>query len=220
MELFPDLLNLSKLNTFKLKSEKSHIIKHFGINILLTSIIFFIIFVDFSCSTSKNTSISRTYHNLTSHYNVYFNANESLKSGNRKLKKNVEDYSRLLPVFKYEDTEAQGIVSSDMDRAITKCAKTIKSHSITAKPKSKKKAISQKEKDFLSKPEYCKWIDDAYLAMGKAHFYKGDFETALQTFLLIINKYTKESSLDEANLWLAKTYVETKDYKNAENLLI
>jgi tetratricopeptide (TPR) repeat protein len=217
MKLILELLNLSKLNFLKLKSEKKYLV---ATKILSISIILILIIIDSSCSTSKNTSISRAYHNLTSHYNVYFNANESLKTGNRKLGNNPEDYSRLLPVFKYEDPESQGIVGADMDRAITKCAKTIKSHSITAKPKSQKKTYSQKEKDFLSKPDYCKWIDDAYLVMGKAHFYKGDYETALQTFLLITNKYSKESTKDEANLWLAKTYVQTKEYKNAENILI
>jgi tetratricopeptide (TPR) repeat protein len=203
-----------------LKPGKIDIIKNIGFIGSFNAILFFIFFVTFSCSTSKNTSITRSYHNLTSHYNVYFNANESFKFGVRKLKKTEEDYSRMLPVFRYEDANAPNTVSSDMDRTITKCAKTIKSHSITAKPKMKKTGISQKEKDFLSKPDYCKWIDDAYLIMGKAHFYKQDYETALQTFILVVNKYSKEPSKDEANLWLAKTYVETKDYKNAENLLI
>jgi tetratricopeptide (TPR) repeat protein len=182
--------------------------------------VLFVIVTAISCSTSKNTSMSVAYHNLTAHYNVYFNANENLKSGIRKLQKSEEDYSKLLPVFKYEDLNSSGIVSSDMDMAITKCAKTIKSHSITAKPKMNAKGLSQKEREFMSKPEYCKWIDDAYFIMGEAHFYKKEFETALQTFLLNINKYSKESSFDEAKLWLAKTYVETKDYKNAENTLV
>lgn len=186
-------------------------------------LIFIFIFISslFACSTSKNTSVSRTYHNITAHYNVYFNSNEGLKSGQRKIKKHKdEDYSIILPIFKYEDKNIANLVSSDMDLAIKKCAKTIKSHSITVKPKTGKKGFSQKEKDFLLKAEYCKWIDDAYLIMGKAHFYKREFETAKQTFLLNINKYSKEPSKEDAMLWLAKTYVETDDFKNAENLLI
>jgi tetratricopeptide (TPR) repeat protein len=179
----------------------------------------FLLIVGTSCSTTKNTSTTRAYHNLTAHYNVYFNANESLKSGIRKLKKNNEDYSRLLPVFRYEDKSALSALSSEMDITITKCAKTIKSHSITVKPKFDKKTLTQKEKQFLAKPEYCKWIDDAYLIMGKAHFYKQDFETAKQTFLQNINKYHMEPSKEEAMLWLAKTFAETGEYKNADDLL-
>lgn len=173
-----------------------------------------------SCSTTKNTSSTRAYHNLTAHYNVYFNANESLKSGKRKIQKQPEDYSGILPVFKYEHSGTANLVSSDMDLAIKKCAKTIKSHSITVKPKMNSKNLSKKDKDFMQKPDYCKWIDDAYLLMGIAHFYKDEFETAKQTFIQNINKYSLENTRDEAMLWLAKTYVATRDFKNAESQLI
>ncbi|MFN8255328.1 MAG: tetratricopeptide repeat protein [Bacteroidales bacterium] len=173
------------------------------------------------CSTKKNTSTTRAYHNLTARYNVYFNGYESLKRGLRQAKKSYkEEYSKTLPVFRYEDKKYSTMVSSEMDLTIKKCAKTIKSHSITAKPKKDSKGLSKKEKEFMSKQEYCKLIDDAYLLMGKAHFYKREFETALQTFLLIVNKYKLESSVSEAQLWIAKTYAETGEYQNAENALI
>jgi len=173
------------------------------------------------CSTKKNTSITRAYHNLTARYNVYFNGNESLKSGNRKIKKTYqEDYTRQLPVFRYEDKAVSSLVASEMDRTIKKSAKTIKSHSITAKPKFEKKKMSEEEREFLSQAEYCKWIDNAYLIMGKAHFYKREFETAKQTFLQVINKYKQDDSKYEAMLWLAKTYAETNDFQNAENVLL
>jgi len=165
--------------------------------------------------------MSRAYHNLTSKYNVYFNGNESLKAGTRQIKKNYkEDYAKLLPIFRYEDVSVSTMVTGDMDLAIKKCAKTIKTHSITTKPKVDKKDISKADKEFLSKQEYCKWIDDSYLLMGKAHFYKREFETALQTFLLITNKFKKENSNDEAMLWIAKTYAETGEYKNTENTIL
>ena len=35
----------------------------------------------FSCSVEKNTGMSRGYHNLTSHYNTYFNGKEAYKKG-------------------------------------------------------------------------------------------------------------------------------------------
>jgi tetratricopeptide (TPR) repeat protein len=177
--------------------------------------------MSFACSTKKNTRSTRAYHNLTAHYNVYFNGNESLKSGRLKLKKTYkEDYSRMLPVFRYEDEAVASLVASEMDRTIKKCAKTIKTHSITAKPKIDKKSLSREEQAFMSQAEYCKWIDNAYLLMGKAHFYKREFETALQTFLLVINKYKSDDTKYEAMLWLAKTYSEIGEYKNAENVLI
>jgi tetratricopeptide (TPR) repeat protein len=174
-----------------------------------------------ACSTKKNTRTTRAYHNLTSRYNVYFNGNESLKSGQLKLKKTYkEDYSKILPIFRYEDKEVANFVASEMDRTIKKCAKTIKVHSITVKPKTNKKKLTREEQAFMAKAEYCKWIDNAYLLMGKAHFYKRELETAKQTFLLVINKYKSEDSKYQAMLWLAKTYVELREFKNAENVLI
>ena len=193
------------------KKKRRYSIRAFGFIMLLGMVI--------SCTTSKNTPATRAYHNLTSHYNVYFNANESLKSGTGKLKNNLKIIQSYFQSSNMRIPIHANLVSSDMDLAIKKCAKTIKSHSITVKPKTGKKGFSQKEKDFLLKADYCKWIDDAYLIMGKAHFYKREFETAKQTFLLNINKYSKEPSKDEAMLWLAKTYVETDDYKNAESQL-
>ena len=52
------------------------------------------------CSTKKNTPFSRAYHNTTSHYNVYFNAKESLKSGLKRINQAIpDDYTHTLPIF-------------------------------------------------------------------------------------------------------------------------
>ena len=54
------------------------------------------------CSTKRNTITRRAYHNLTSHYNVFWNGEYSLMEGDRQLKKNAkDDYSKVLPVFNY-----------------------------------------------------------------------------------------------------------------------
>jgi len=41
-----------------------------------------------SCSTKKNNFVNRKYHNTTAKYNGYFNGNESLKAGIKKLEEN------------------------------------------------------------------------------------------------------------------------------------
>jgi len=172
----------------------------------------------FACSNSKNTLITRTFHNVTAKYNLYFNANESLKDGLKKAKKNYkDDYSRILPVFIYDDKEVAGILTPEMDRSIKKCAKTIKIHSLTVKPKKKKqiKEMTKEELEFYNKTEYCKWIDDTYLLMGIAHFYKMEYITAKLTFQLILKKYKDEDSKYHALLWIAKTNVQTKNYDEA-----
>ncbi len=50
-----------------------------------------------SCSPKRNTFARRAYHNLTSHYNVYWNGNESLKDALRFVKQNSADnYNEIL----------------------------------------------------------------------------------------------------------------------------
>ena len=136
------------------------------------------------CSAQKNTGLSRAYHNLTAKYNVLFNGNESFKNGIEKIDKEFkDDYSAILPVFNYESKEIASIASPDMDRTIKKCSKLITLHSITAKPKVRdNKTLSPEEREFFSKKEYNAFVDDAYLLMGKAHFYKHEYAMASEFF--------------------------------------
>ncbi|MEA3443835.1 MAG: tetratricopeptide repeat protein [Bacteroidota bacterium] len=174
----------------------------------------------YSCSTEKNTGISRTYHNITSHYNVYFNGNEAFKQGVLRLDNSfVENYNAILPIFKYGDETAAKMIYPDMDKAIKKCSKLIKIHSITSKPKRKKGRKSKKERKFYAKNEYNKWIDDAYLLMGKSHFYKHDFFSALESFEYMIKEYQDEPATFEAYIWIARTYNEQKEYVKAREIL-
>ncbi len=178
-----------------------------------------IIFLFFSCTTQKNTPVTRTYHNITAHYNVYFNGNESYKAGELKIDREYkENYSILLPIYKHSDDEAVKLTSSDMERTLSKMGKTIAVHSITVKPKIKGD-LTPKDKEFLKRTEYCKWIDEAYLFIGKADFYKRDYSKALRSFRKIITEYKYEDSRFEAQLWIAKIYIEQEKYKDAYNYL-
>ena len=174
-----------------------------------------------ACSTQKNTVITRTYHNITSKYNVLFNGSESFKKGQRSiLERHKNDYSRLLPVFLYEDKQLTGTVSPDMDRTIKKAEKLINLHSITVKPETKSnKPLSEKRRRFLSKKEYNSWVDNSYLLMGKAQFYKHEYDKSKETFLFIINEYKDKNTIYETRIWLARTYNELGEFKNSEEIL-
>jgi tetratricopeptide (TPR) repeat protein len=173
------------------------------------------------CSTQKNTPVTRFYHNVTSRYNVLFNGSESYNKGMKKMEEAFQDdYSGILPVFLYGDPDVSKTISSDMDRTIKKSSKLISLHSITAKPKVKKtKTLSPKEREFFNKKEFNNYVDDAYLLMGKAHFHKHDFGLATETFLLVMNDFKNEPIVNETQIWLARTYNETMQYKNSEEIL-
>ena len=191
------------------------------LNKLITLVIVVLLTTVVSCSTKKNTTVTRAYHNLTARFNVYFNGNESLKAGLRKAENNFkDDYSNILPIYKYNDLTISSMLGGETDRTIQKSAKLIKTHSITVKPKvDKKKKTDDKYLEFINKHEYCNWVDDAYFMMGKAHYLKREFITAEIMFLQIINKFKKETIRYDAKLWLAKTKIETEDYEDAQVLL-
>ncbi len=173
------------------------------------------------CSVKKNTGASRAYHNLVSHYNIYFNAKESYKSGLRKAWKQIKpDFTKIIPVFPLETEETANLVSADMDRVVVKASKLITYHSITARPKKKKGKLTEKEKEFYNLPEYNKWVDKSYLLMGKAQYMKNDLPDALTSFNYIISKkYPDADVILEARLWAVKVYDRMKDFVSAGEIL-
>lgn len=155
------------------------------------------------CSTKKNTWNRRVYHNVTSKYNVYWNGNESLKTGVLALKNNAkDDYMRVLRVYNYGTKgEAQGQYAA-MDRAIEKASIGVQRHSMV-----------------FGGREQVKWIDDSYLMMAMAHFYKQDYISARRTFEFVAREYNYNDITHTAELWLARTYIGNEQYERAIALL-
>ncbi len=188
--------------------------------IFLHTILFILVVSIFAgCSTEKNTRASRTFHNLTSHYNILFNANESVKEGLLTIDERIDDdFTRLLPIYKESEPSAAKLVKSDMDYAVVKCSKLIEMHSITKKPKRKKKR-TRKYKEFASQDEFNKWIDDSYLLMAKAYFYQHNFFAAINNFSYVVRKYSHEETADEAQVWLIRTYTELERFVEANEVI-
>jgi len=131
-----------------------------------------------ACSTKKNTFISRTYHNLTSHYNAYFNGNEAYRQAIKRINANpYDDYSLVLNVLAILNDEAVKQATADMERAKDKAAIVIKKHSITVRPKAKSN-MTPRQKAFRNRTEFCNWVDDSWLLHGKANFVNHDWYAA------------------------------------------
>ena len=152
-----------------------------------------------SCSTKKNTITRRAYHNLTSHYNVFWNGRQSLVEGDQHLKNVVkDDYTKVLRVYNYgTKSDAMGL-NSMMDKALQKTSVCVQKHSMKFNGK-----------------ERVKWIDDAYLVMAKAHFYKQDYIPAKRTFDFVSTEFYYNDIALVSNLWLIKTYIQTEQYSKA-----
>ena len=157
------------------------------------------------CSTEKNTGITRTYHNITTRYNVLFNARESFKGGMKRAEQSVRyDYTQLLPLFLYGDEIVAMAVAGDMDVVARKATKAINLHSIKAKPKVGNSGMTPKQRQFYNKREFNKHMDECYMLIGKSYVFAGDYFLALQTFSFMENEFPDEESLYEARIWKAK----------------
>ena len=151
------------------------------------------------CSTKKNTLTRRMYHNLTSHYNIYWNGEKSLNEGDKQLRTTVkDDYSKVLRVCNYGTKQDGMSMNSVMDRALEKTSICVQKHSMV-----------------FGSRERVKWIDDAYLVMGKAHFYKHDYIPAKRTFDFVATEFGYNDIAYVANMWLIKTYIQTEEYPKA-----
>ena len=187
-----------------------------NIAILSLSIVLFSI----ACSNQKNTFVSRQYHALTTHYNVFFNGKESLKSGKKKIETSIEyNYTSILPVFDYNDENARSLAAGDFDNAIDKATKAIKLHSITRKPKRKKVKQSDKYKEFRKKREFNSWIEDCYLLLGKAQFYKSDYRTAINALEQGLKDFPKSKIKHEFQIEIARCQIDQENYSGAIGLL-
>ena len=186
---------------------------------LHTVFVLFLVWVFAGCTTEKNTWSTRTFHNINSQYNVYFNANESVKKGVANIDERLnDDFTRLLPIYKSSTPSAGEMVKSDMNYAIEKCSKLIEIHSITKKPK-RKRNRTRKYQEFASQEEFNKWIDDSYLLMGKAYFYQHNFMGAIDNFGYVVRKYPDSEAKDEAQVWLIRSYSELGRFTEASEVI-
>lgn len=162
----------------------------------------------FSCSTRKNTVFHRTFHNISSRFNGYFNANEIIKESVKRLEKgHQDDYTTILPVFVYGNEAESKMLYPDMDKAIKKVSLVIQRHTI-------------KDRKSNEIAGAVKWIDDCYMILGKAHVYKHDYFSGLEAFDYVAKKY-KDFPAAKYNgmLWSIRVNNEVGSYSKSQELI-
>ncbi len=190
-----------------------------------------------SCATQKKknkklTLASRTYHNLTSHYNGYFNANEIYKQSVATLNDGYqENYNQVLPMYKYVASDQEKSIDGDVETGVQKLSIVVQLH---------------RRSD---------WTDDCYLLLGKFRYLQKDYEGAQEAFDYLLAEYNpvalekkknigkkkkkkkkkksskkkdekpekypfeKRPAYEEAMLWMARTYVERGLHDDADLLM-
>jgi tetratricopeptide (TPR) repeat protein len=114
-------------------------------------------------TADKKFTVPRNfYQNTVTHYNYYYNANNRVNSVVDRAKLSLkDDYTNLLAFYPYslESTAAQKI---ELDSVIYTSTAGILLHDLRND-----------------------WIDNMYMLIGKAYFFRKDFDSALMTFQFI-----------------------------------
>ena len=172
----------------------------------ISVVLAFAIAIVFSCSTEKNTLINRTYHGLTAHYNGYFNANELIDQSMQTYRNSVnEDFYLILPIDLVPNEEEVIGMYPAIDTAIAKCTKVIVNHSMPSNDRPARK-----------KSEHNRWIDENWITVGIASYYRRDYEGAMKNFEFVRKFYSNDPSLYVGELWMAKTNIATGDLTKAK----
>lgn len=152
------------------------------------------------CSTQRNSAPSRMYHKLTSHYNVYWNGEQSYSEGLDFIEQHAQDdYNHVLPVFNYGDKKLSQQVKAKMERAIKKASLAIQEHSMVFNGK-----------------EEIPWVGRSYLLMGRAHFLQQNYIASRRVFDFVAKQYAHQQFQYVAMLWLSKTYIAAGSFEKAQ----
>ena len=175
-----------------------------------------------ACSVQKNTSRSRFWQSFTAKYNTYYNGSQAYIDGAlEKERGNKDNFTELLPLYTVGNKNSRNLGKGNFDRAIEKMEKTIKQHSIKAKPEWKKaRRKTAKDKEWLSRKEYNPFLWKAWLMLGQAQYQKGEFEEAAATFSYMSRLYqTQPMENGLARAWLARCYTELDWIYDAEDII-
>ena len=175
-----------------------------------------------ACSTQKNTAKSRWWHAFNARYNTYYNGAQAYIEGSlEKEQGNRDNFTEMIPLYTVGNKNSRELGKSNFDRAIEKCQKAIKLHSITLKPVwTKNRRMTEKDLEWLGRKEYNPFLWKAWLLMGRSQFNKGDFDEAASTFSYMSRlNQTQPAIYGKAWAWLAKCYLEEGWIYDAEDVI-
>ncbi len=151
------------------------------------------------CKPTSDSFTSRLYHQMVSKFNPLFNGNQALLKGETTLKTgHKDDFEEILPVFKLGNEEQASDIKPDMEKAIEKGTKVIQRHSMMIRNK-----------------QHNRFIDDSYLLIGKARYYKREYQLALETFNYVVQEFGKKESGIIAKYWAGRTKTALGNYLTA-----
>ena len=175
-----------------------------------------------SCSTKKNTRMTRFYHSLTAQYNIMYNGEVAFEKGyDAQVEGHRDDYNNLLPMYISTNKATASLGKGSYATAMEKAEKAIKLHSIKAKPQIKPgQKRTQEMKDYLARKEFNPYLWKAWMMSGESQFNRGEFIEAASTFNYMSRLYATQPEVSNlARTWLARCYIAMEWPYDAEDVL-
>ena len=161
-------------------------------HVLIVGIVFFVLA---SCSTRKDRALNRAYHQTTTKFNVLFNGEEAISAGiEAEIASHQPNFWEQLPVEPFPLVDLFTL--------------SPKENANFSKGEEKAVIAVQKHSMQFGNEQRNQQIDEAYMLLGKARYYNGRYLQALDAFNYIIDQLPNTSSINKAQLWKAKVFIQ------------
>ena len=155
----------------------------------------FFIMGTWACSQQSTRPAAKAFHNINAKYNAIWQADRLYKELLAKSwEERNENYSLSLSVFPPIDSSFGQAHSNEIGNLIRKASLVIDRH------------------------QNSKFIDDAYLIIGKGRLMKGDIKNAKETFKYINAIEHDAITQASALIYLYQIYISQKDFESALNV--
>ena len=144
------------------------------------------------CSQYSSRPAAVNFHNVSSHYNAYFIAEQDLLEAEFTMRSAYkEDYNQLLPILMPLDSVLALPVKPQLLDAIKKTSIVAEKH------------------------QNSKWVDNSYIILGKSRLYLGEWADGLEALRYVYANGKDENDKNNALIVLMRAYISRKDYSNA-----
>ena len=155
----------------------------------------FFIMAMWACSQQSTRPAAKAFHNINAKYNAIWQADRLYKElYTKSWEERNENYSLPLGIFPAIDSSFGQTHSNEIGNLIRKASLVIDRH------------------------QNSKFIDDAYLIIGKGRLIKGDIKNATETFKYINSIEHDEITQASALIYLYQIYIDQKDFESALNV--
>lgn len=125
------------------------------------------------------------WEDFTTYFNLYYNTKDKFQEAENGIKLQRKN------LFEFEEPNISGNVPQLLNNVIEKSSRILQFHSDS------------------------RYVDDALLMLGKSFYYQKNYQKAIRKFQELVITRPESDLILENDLWIAKTQMRLKDFKNA-----